>query len=167
MTDPATLARREDRSTSKEAAAAQTPGKIEMIQAAVLTALNTHGPMTDEEILTRLAIMASPSSARTRRAELVRAERVTELRDSQGAVVKRRGLAGLPQTVWRYVQAGEDLSAQPRVETPAERRHREGLEQARKRCAWDVGDAKVADLIIEAYLHPREDAEAMRAEGAR
>lgn len=38
------------------------------------------------------------------------------------------------------------------------------LAQARRRARWKLGDPSWADVIIGAYMHPRQDAEALEEE---
>ena len=74
------LARSTDPTTSHDAAASARAA-APTIRAAVLAALRSHGPMTDEELLHQLhrdGVRCSPSGARTRRAELVRAGQVED-----------------------------------------------------------------------------------------
>jgi hypothetical protein len=35
--------------------------------------------------------------------------------------------------------------------------HERGIEQARKRAEWELGDSNWADIIVRAYLNPLED----------
>lgn len=165
MTSTHTLARRDGRSTSFEAAARQTTGKRAILYAEIMHALTTNRPMTDPELIARLQVTGltcTPSGVRSRRNELVLAGWVTEDRDEHGAVVKKPGGSGSPCTVWRAVRPDEDHQppkptrrAQGAVlgdtDTPE---HEAGLAAARRYADWHIGDASWAAGIIEAYLNP-------------
>ncbi len=72
----AARARNTDPGTSHKAAASVK--NITETQARILNLLKIYGPMTDEEILSRLEDKLSPSGARSRRSELVAAGSVTD-----------------------------------------------------------------------------------------
>ena len=65
------VARRSDPSTSWAAAHSLDPETLRRSQRTVLETLQDYGPMTDEELVMRLAGVMSSSGARTRRCELV------------------------------------------------------------------------------------------------
>lgn len=119
--DVRTLVRPNDPDTSWAAASRQTKGKRAAIQALVYETLRDCGPSTDDELRALLGGWSptgtplTPSSVRTRRAELVTLGWVTRLRDSSGRVVKRDSDAGGPATVWRACAPGERTGADPVV----------------------------------------------------
>ena len=45
-----------------------------------------------------------------------------------------------------------------------EKQHDKGLEQAKKRAEWELGDRSWAGIIIGAYLYPEQDAEMLEKE---
>lgn len=77
-----TKARNTDPETSHAAAASVTLETLTQTQALVLQTLHTHGPMTDEQLCMRIAdAQQSPvsvSGVRTRRSELVAADKVVD-----------------------------------------------------------------------------------------
>lgn len=66
---PVAHARKNDRETSKEAAASVT--NIRQSQETILYLLKTHGPMCDQQLFEYVRAGMSPSGARSRRAECV------------------------------------------------------------------------------------------------
>lgn len=75
-TPPWARARKTDPETSHEAARAQDELRLRLSQGLILTLLQKHGPMSDEEVWSHLAMQPggppmSRSGARTRRKELV------------------------------------------------------------------------------------------------
>lgn len=178
MTSTHTLARRDDRSTSFEAAARQTKGKRAVLYRAIMEELHAFGPVTDEALLRgvsqRLAGEVTPSGLRSRRNELVLAGWVTEHRDADGNIVKKRGTSGSPQTVWRRVWPNEEHTPPKPMrrskgatlgdtESPE---HAAGLAVARRAAAWHIGDPAWADTIIQAYLAPAITGQALDEDGA-
>lgn len=99
---PRTRVQRFGRDTSWEAALLQTPERTAPLYRAIYHCLRCYGALTDEELLRHLDVMlpVTPSGARSRRDELVKAGWVTEARDSKGNVVKRRGSNGTNRIVW-------------------------------------------------------------------
>jgi len=80
---PPPVARASDPETSWDAARSTNRVKMTKVRQAILDLLKEFGPMTDEEIwrglmYRSLDIETSPSGARTRRSELVAAERVRD-----------------------------------------------------------------------------------------
>lgn len=77
-----TKARNTDPQTSHAAAASVTLETLTQTQALVLQTLQTHGPMTDEQLCMRIAdVQHSPvsvSGVRTRRSELVAAGKIVD-----------------------------------------------------------------------------------------
>lgn len=176
MTSTHTLARRDDRSTSFEAAARQTKGKRAELYAIIMDRLSATS-MTDAELVADFGLSgftATPSGVRSRRNELVLAGWVTEERDSDGLVVKRRNGYGSPCTVWRAVRPDEEHTPPAPMrrskgatlgdtESPE---HAAGLAVARRAAAWHIGDPHWADQIIEAYLNPAEVGQQLDEDGA-
>ncbi|GAA1768449.1 hypothetical protein [Agromyces humatus] len=77
---PAPIARPRDPETSWEAADAQTTTRRQLVQAAIVTLINNHGPLSDERLVDLYEAHrfmhpsvpeATPQSIRTRRNELV------------------------------------------------------------------------------------------------
>lgn len=154
-----TLVRANDRSTSWEAATAQTAERRAQVMRQVMAALRSQGPMTDASLCD--FVNAPPSSTRTRRRELEVAGWVTPLLDAAGAVVKRTDGEGTPKTVWRALADGETAppvrptAAQARRERERAAEHEAGLEAARRWASWHLGvEAYWADALVEAYLAP-------------
>lgn len=71
MIDEHAVARRDDPGTSWDAARSLDPTVLRQSQRVVLRVLRDHGPMTDEDLVSRTTGVLSPSGARTRRSELV------------------------------------------------------------------------------------------------
>lgn len=173
-----TRVRRFDRSTSWEAALRQTPEKRAALYSRIRHTLAVPtvagNGLTDEELLAKVresVIGATPSGVRSRRAELVEAGWVTELRDERGNVVKRPTASGSPATVWRGVLEGEDFTPPPPRPVKAEgvaldvQPDDAGLAAARRFAGWEIGDPYWANRIIEAYLHPEETNATLDADG--
>lgn len=77
---PAPIARPHDPETSWDAAEAQTATRRQLVQAAIVTLINSHGPLSDERLVDLYEAhrfihpsvpAATPQSIRTRRNELV------------------------------------------------------------------------------------------------
>ena len=97
---PAT-ARTTDPSTSFQAANSITPQKMRATYKAIVQALGSHGPSTDEEIASHIpAGTQSSSGLRTRRNELC-CKRYVEF-----AGYKKRISSGLHAQVWRLTDTG-------------------------------------------------------------
>lgn len=112
MTRPAyTRVRPNDPDTSWFAAQSLNPGAVQDLQHAIMARLR-QGPMTYDE-LAGILHHWSPSGVRTRTKELRDLGWVTELRDDDGAVVKRRAEGGLPSIVWRACDDGERTGREP------------------------------------------------------
>lgn len=170
-----TIMQRDARSGSFEAAVRQTKGKRALLYAEILRVLREHGPMTDEQLLSSVVfVRPTPSGVRSRRNELVLAGWVTELRDDTGAPVKKRGASGSPCQVWRAVEHDEEHAAprptrRPRgaqlgdTTTPE---HAAGLAAARRVAAWHIGDANLANFIVNAYADPAEATRILDEDGA-
>lgn len=177
MTNTHHIMQRDARSGSFEAAVRQTKGKRAALYFAIREALNLLGPMTDEELLSRVKIYrqaVTPSGLRSRRNELVLAGWVTELRDDDGAPVKKRNANGSPCQVWRAVTPDEEHEP-PKPTRRAKGallgdestpEHKAGLAVARRYAAWHIGDPAWAQFIIEAYLDPAGAAAALDEDGA-
>lgn len=177
MTNTHHIMQRDARSGSFEAAVRQTKGKRAALYFAIREALNLLGPMTDEELLSRVKIhrqAVTPSGLRSRRNELVLAGWVTELRDDDGAPVKKRNANGSPCQVWRAVTTDEEHEP-PKPTRRAKGsllgdestpEHKAGLAVARRYAAWHIGDPAWAQFIIEAYLDPAGAADALDEDGA-
>ena len=177
MTNTHHIMQRDARSGSFEAAVRQTKGKRAALYFAIREALNLLGPMTDEELLSRVKIYrqaVTPSGLRSRRNELVLAGWVTELRDDDGAPVKKRNANGSPCQVWRAVTPDEEHEPPKPTRRPkgamlgdeSTPEHKAGLAAARRYAAWHIGDASWAQFIIEAYLDPAGAADALDEDGA-
>lgn len=172
------IMQRDARSGSFEAAVRQTKGKRAELYTSIMDRLNKLGPMTDEEILRRVAdwhdYPVTPSGVRSRRNELVLAGWVTEERDDDGAPVKRRNGNGSPCQVWRAVRPDEEHEP-PKptrrakgaelgdTSTPE---HEAGLAAARRWAAWHIGMAEWGDQLVQAYLDPAKAAAQLDEEGA-
>lgn len=178
MSDTHTLARRDGRSTSFEAAAKQTRGKRAELYTEIMYQLQYAGPMTDPEIIATLqttGFTCTPSGVRSRRNELVAAGWVTEERDEHGAVVKKLNGYGSPCTVWRAVREDEDheppkptrrRTSGPLLGDESTAEHMAGLAAARRWAAWNLGLSALADNLLQAYLHPQETESQLDEEGA-
>lgn len=178
MTNTHHIMQRDARSGSFEAAVRQTKGKRAELYNSIMDRLSKLGPMTDAEILRRVADWhdhpVTPSGVRSRRNELVLAGWVTELRDDDGAPVKKRNANGSPCQVWRAVTPDEEheppkptrraKGAMLGDESTPE--HEAGLAVARRYAAWHIGDPAWAQFIIEAYLDPAGAADALDEDGA-
>ncbi|WP_022891225.1 hypothetical protein [Agromyces subbeticus] len=77
---PAPIARPHDPETSWNAAEAQTTSRRQLVQAAIVTLINNHGPLSDERLVDLYEAHcfmhpsvppATPQNVRTRRSELV------------------------------------------------------------------------------------------------
>lgn len=173
-----TIMQRDARSGSFEAAVKQTKGKRAELYAAIVERLAQRGPMIDEqlhrEVTATLGKPATTSGVRSRRNELVLAGWVTELRDDDGAPVKRRGASGSPCQVWRLVEPGEVHEApkptrRPQgpalgdTETPE---HAAGIAAARRLAAWHYGDAGLGEFIVNAYIDPATATAMLDEQGA-
>lgn len=172
-----TIMQRDARSGSFEAAVRQTKGKRAELYATIMDRLHRAGPMNDEELLQRVTargVPATPSGVRSRRNELVLAGWVTELRDDTGAPVKKRGASGSPCQVWRAVEHDEEHAAPRPTRRPKGAQlgdtttpeHAAGLAAARRLAAWHIGDANLADFIVNAYADPAEATRILDEDGA-
>lgn len=158
MTDTKALVRRNDPSTSWDAAMLQTPERRRALYSRIRAALEDR-PMTDEELEAYLRAAYpsdgfTPSGVRSRRHELVETGWVTEEREDDGGLVKRPGATGSPRIVWRAVLHGEEAPTGPARPSKRERQHDEGLRAARRYAAWEIGDTSWGDLVVDAYLNP-------------
>lgn len=102
-TPPWKRARTADPSTSHEAARSIEETKMRLGQALILTLLQKHGPQTDHELWSHLAMEPggppmSRSGARTRRSELVASGHVEDSGEKVKLPSNRRAI------VWRAVQ---------------------------------------------------------------
>lgn len=89
-------ARNTDPTTSHAAAASVTLETLTWMQALVLQTLNTHGPLTDEQLCMRIAAdqqePVSVSGVRTRRSELAAAGHVIDTGDRQPTRAGRQAI---------------------------------------------------------------------------
>lgn len=100
-----TRVRPNDPDTSWFAAMSLNPGRVQELQHEIVFLLR-RADMTYDE-LARALPKWSPSGVRTRTKELRELGWVTELRDDEGVVVKRRAEGGQPSIVWRSCDDGE------------------------------------------------------------
>lgn len=178
MTNTHHIMQRDARSGSFEAAVRQTKGKRAELYARIMHHLTEAGPLTDEQLLSHIGLLdrkpATPSGVRSRRNELVLAGWVTELRDDDGAPVKKRNANGSPCQVWRAVAPDEEHEPPkptrrdkgPLLGDTTTTAHHAGLAVARRYAAWHIGDPAWAQFIIEAYLDPAGAAAALDEDGA-
>lgn len=172
-----TIMQRDARSGSFDAAVKQTKGKRAELYVIIIDRLHALGPMNDEELLvavTGRGLHATPSGVRSRRNELVMAGWVTELRDADGAPVKKRGASGSPCQVWRAVEHDEEHTPPPptrkakgaQLGDTSTPEHAAGLAAARRMAAWHIGDANLANFIVNAYADPAEAMRILDEDGA-
>jgi hypothetical protein len=160
-----------DRDTSQDAAGALTNGILRERQQQVYAIL-TAAPdgLTDDEIRAAVLLLdggVSKSGPATRRGELERSGWVRAMQDENGTV-KRPSDNGHPMTVWVAVPeedwTGPVLTAR---EQRAAAAHERGMQAARRRALWELGQGAWADAIVDAYLRPDEsDAELEEAMGS-